>query len=233
MPPPSVPTLEGYKIYLPGSLAVFERYVRKKPLPELLYHYTDAAAAASIVRSGAMWATHVRYMTDETELVYATGVIDAVVEREAAALKALSRQWLAEFRGAAAQSFAATGTFASSFCFEGNLPNQWREYGKVDGVVLGFDAAALSRLDDATIMAVEYDPDAQRAGVRETIQIHLNAFAPPDHQLRTINALRALAPPFPTAPRSPRSTPAARWRYRSAPAPDRRSRAGRARPGPR
>ena len=53
------------------------------PVPTLLYHYTDAQGFKGIVESYELWATHIQYLNDTQEYLYAVDVAKRVILTQA------------------------------------------------------------------------------------------------------------------------------------------------------
>lgn len=53
------------------------------PVPTLLYHYTDVQGFKGIVDSRELWATHIQYLNDTEEYLYAVGVARRVLGEQA------------------------------------------------------------------------------------------------------------------------------------------------------
>src|SRR5215216_2159961 len=103
--------------------------------PSTLYHYTNAAGLLGIVKEQALWATHIQFLNDGEELIYAARQISEYARSRA--------EGDASYRGQRLRAIAdgvedhADGrygeVFVSCFCSEPDLLSQWRSYGRDGG----------------------------------------------------------------------------------------------------
>ncbi len=115
--------------------------------PERLWHYTDGAGAKGIIQSRTLWAGHLGYMNDTSEVnhtmnesrLVATRLIDELPEH-AGALK----RWINDLTDSPPKSWAPN-IFAVSFSEQRDLLSQWRGYATGTGgaFCLGFPAKLL------------------------------------------------------------------------------------------
>jgi len=110
-----------------------------------LYHYTSLAAMKSIVESGTMWASEIRYLNDSQELRHFENSISGAVraaEKGTDETSEIVRQfgaWLRE------RVELGPMIFVVSLSQRGNLLSQWRGYcPHGQGVSLGFGPAGLT-----------------------------------------------------------------------------------------
>lgn len=160
-------------LFLPDALEAFEKIVRKPPLPNVVYHYTTADGLLGILRSGTIWATNARYMNDASEIIYGRNLVRDVLREEAEGETGHFRTWLEDFVDLVERVHEGHDTYLACFCESGDLLSQWRAYGSGRGFAAGFRGAALANLEPSTLLRVEYDPQVQQGGVRETVRIHL------------------------------------------------------------
>lgn len=120
-------------------------FLDASPLPPVLYHYTSIEALLSILSSGQVRATHIRYLNDISE---AEWMWKAVVEH----LKQKRRSAECEEQAAYATSILEMieerrqlNEFIASFSENGDDLSQWRAYCSAKaGISIGFDSAALN-----------------------------------------------------------------------------------------
>jgi len=112
--------------------------------PRTLYHYTSMQALLSIVESGRIRATHVRFLNDQSEVVTMWElVIRRLRERIEAAESSDEKQTLSEIVQAA-QSRRLLNEFVASFSQKKDDLSQWRSYCPEGvGFSIGFSSAAL------------------------------------------------------------------------------------------
>lgn len=135
--------------------------VKKLSVPKVIHHYTSPAGLLGIVRSKAIWATDVRYLSDSQEFRYAVDLAGAVI-----------RDWGADAEGDRERSFyksvemslrrsPSNRLFVTSFSAVGDLLSQWRAYCPVTGgFAIGFTTAAL--IESTNIFAIPCIDDQGR-----------------------------------------------------------------------
>ncbi len=125
---------------------------------EILYHYTTAEAALSIVKNQVFWLSEYSMTNDSSEYIYAKEkYIEAYHNGEV---------WIDDLLRLTATTRLVGLEFNTTMmigCFTANYDdlNQWRSYsdnGK--GCVIGFDALFLQDRVGITMRKVNYDPDA-------------------------------------------------------------------------
>lgn len=115
--------------------------------PERLWHYTSGSAARSIFESATLWAGHLGYMSDTSEVNQAVEISLYVVQRLRAELPehdgALQR-WTQYLTDDPPTSWAPH-VFAVSFSEVSDLLSQWRGYATGPGgpVSIGFPSELL------------------------------------------------------------------------------------------
>lgn len=142
-----------------------------------VFHYTSVKAAASIIESSSLWATHARsFIVDPTEFRYGIELGHRALERAAGKKP--------EVRSAFLESAAEllelcikddwADPYVVSFCpDDGNRDIQWKEYGKEGrGVSIAFGWRDLSHHfgDFARILPVTYEPDLQDGILEDQIE---------------------------------------------------------------
>lgn len=115
-----------------------------RELPPALFHYTDAAGLSGIVRSGNLWASHVYYVNDAHEFIYARGVInqafDDRIEQSDASIGEKLKQLRASYRAHVSIWESIADAYLVCFCEVGNLLSQWRAYAaNGEGFAVKFD----------------------------------------------------------------------------------------------
>jgi hypothetical protein len=164
----SIPPEEDSAIGAKIQQMVIDHY-GTRTMPDILYHYTDAAGLKGIVESGVLRATHVAFMNDVTEYLHASLLLDEHVQLESARTKdRLKLSVLAEMRKwIAKRPENARPYFVVCFSTKENSLNQWRAYGRGEGgFSIGFDGHALAAqvIKDGRlgfIAPVIYDRDEQ------------------------------------------------------------------------
>lgn len=118
--------------------------------PEVAFHYTNAQGILGILRSRAIWATHIEYLNDTVEFTYArelaTEVISQLPDKAGAALHSRFRSCFLE--GIRRRRSRDINVFVTSFSARGDSLSQWRGYGaNIGGYAIGFP---LEKLDAIT-----------------------------------------------------------------------------------
>lgn len=163
-------------------------------VPDVLWHYTDAAGALGVLRGRALWATHALFMNDASELRIAYPLLQD--EIDAAEKKLAGNAVLRNLTTALGVMISDQGrdpdVYAVCFCEHGDLLSQWRAYGRAGGgYALGLDSAALltdaNRTVGLSLSRVIYDEGRQRelakALVEQTIAIYSRYVKlRPDHE---------------------------------------------------
>lgn len=104
------------------------------------WHYTDAAAALSIVRDGEMWASSSLMMNDTGELDYAIDRIRSVFDEWVGQGHPGAHVALASAMNSFEDELHANPPFIVSASRSNRLLNQWANYGVASGFAIGFDA---------------------------------------------------------------------------------------------
>ena len=137
----------------------------EQPVSEL-YHYTSLSGLMSMVASGCLYATDMRFFSDAAELRHTSDILRVYISQRAEE-KGSNVDLLRQFREWVAERIAGGHMqFVVSFTTNGNLLSQWRSYcphGK--GVSVGFHPGAIIRAAAAQSYRVGkcvYDHEAQK-----------------------------------------------------------------------
>ena len=156
-----------------------QNYRREKQLhryPPLLYHYTNVTGLIGIVERNALWATHVNYLNDSSEVVYASELVrEALHQRELETDSSVVKEFLKR----AETTFNLTdvhGVYVVCLCEEGDLLSQWRAYAQGgEGYAIGIDAEKFAWFGgygaEFFFGKVEYDPKTQTEIVNTIISM--------------------------------------------------------------
>jgi hypothetical protein len=142
------------------------------PLPGLIYHYTSPQGFRGIVESNKLWATHVGFLNDRSEIEHGCSVVrEALLARRERGRSDLAR----EFFDLALTSFnlnAQLETYVTSFSENGDLLSQWQMYGDAaKGFSIGVPMATLADLGGAGIKYWVCRVIYQRAKQEEVINV--------------------------------------------------------------
>jgi hypothetical protein len=168
------------KARLPGRRLLLSE---RGPVPEKISHYTDAAGALNIIKSGAIWATDALFMNDASELQLATDIFRAKLGRwlgQNINLKvnrdAFAHHFWDAFGGSG--ELGENPLYIACFCVEDDLLSQWRAYAKGgQGYSMQFDASTLDAwLDNgAELLSVIYEPERHNRLARDLVVNGINA----------------------------------------------------------
>lgn len=150
-------------------------FAHQEDPPTLLYHYTTVEGLLGILKSNTLWATHVGYLNDATELTYAHNVIQGALQaRMGKVTDTIELQLLERIRGAITPTNNGDNYFVTCFCEVSDLLSQWRAYGtRGGGYAMGFESRWLQLVaDPTTVLALRrviYDPVVQRTLVNDLL----------------------------------------------------------------
>jgi hypothetical protein len=154
-----------------------------RAVPDILYHYTDAAGLKGIVESGVLRATHIAFMNDASEYLHASSLLLEHVKLEKArATDPLRLSVLAEMeKWIATRPEGGAPYFVACFSAKENSLNQWRAYGRGEGgFSIGFDGQGLSAQVLKTaigfIAPAIYDQDEQAKMIRAVLDWVLDEY---------------------------------------------------------
>jgi hypothetical protein len=148
--------------------------------PELLFHYTDAAGLLGIIQDSEIWATHVGFLNDTTELEAGERVVDEVADE-------LQGEGHSDPLGRFFARFAShhidlslskvAPVYVTSFSENGDLLSQWRAYGGGgSGFAIGLQQAHVMGTSNSneqvavTLLRCQYDRAAFRETVKQTLR---------------------------------------------------------------
>jgi hypothetical protein len=108
------------------------------PIPDTVFHYTTAEGLLGIVRNRELWATHISYLNDKIEFIYAFRLLAAEAgKRFDSRQESLDTagQFLALLtRDAPHRVF--DDVYVACFCHEKDSLNHWRAYGRGSGFAI-------------------------------------------------------------------------------------------------
>jgi hypothetical protein len=140
-------------------------------LPGLLYHYTDLIGLTRIIQSRKLWATHIRCLNDESEFRYGRQLLGSNVESIRAEFQnTYAAKIVFDSAAALATAPSSLDIFVASLCEDGDNLGQWRGFG---GFAIGFrreSLAAISEMQDYSLIRVIYDVDEQAAHVGNALK---------------------------------------------------------------
>ncbi|QHF24216.1 DUF2971 domain-containing protein [Rathayibacter sp. VKM Ac-2804] len=142
----------------------------------MLWHYTDATAAVSMIRNKEFWASHVRHMND-------TGEMQQFADRIAQALRVqvklpINSEIVESIERAidGFESWLEVNYFVVSFSQEPDSLSQWRGYGGTgQGYALGFAKSMLTDINGWRLVECAYVDEVARDFAAEIVNDGLRA----------------------------------------------------------
>jgi hypothetical protein len=139
-----------------------------KKKPDLLWHYTNWAGLNGILKTGKLWASHIRYLNDSNEFRHALKIFETVANR--AIRNNLVLNWQTDVLDALTAS-KAFDSCVTSFSTKGDDLSQWRGYtNPAPGFALGFDKGQLATIatkENFRLVACDYDRSSQTAKLQK------------------------------------------------------------------
>jgi hypothetical protein len=121
-----------------------------------LRHYTTAAGLAGIIESKSIFATHIQFLNDTSEVIHSAAVAERVFDectKQSDPVAGLPAQRVAE-RGAflfkMRRAIKNQAAFVTSFCEDDDLLSQWRGYA-MEGFAVGLDSLDSNRLANPAV----------------------------------------------------------------------------------
>jgi hypothetical protein len=154
-----------------------ERESGSEEIREVLYHYTTAEGLCGIVESGQIFASHVLYQNDKSELVNALEIFEEEFESSEMGLDTNIKDTMGRLIPSMLADAFTFAYFVASFCEDGSLLSQWRAYGgSGSGYSLGFDKWVLEKAPlgvdlGIRIRKVIYDQSAKRSLLRTKLEV--------------------------------------------------------------
>lgn len=193
--------------------------------PEILYHYTRGEMLLRMVTERSLFATHLNYMNDASELTYASKLVEHLLEitrsitTDEVELELLAKapQYI--------NPFAGEIYHAAAFCLSTKKDSlgQWRAYADNGrGYCIGFDAKELRELPGHFVRVV-YDPKEQETELLRLFNAWLAALHGVKHlwnsvesqeeaQTVALHSLRSILAPYLFSCKSPVFAEEAEWR---------------------
>lgn len=157
---------------------------------QTLFHYTDLAGLRGILASRSFWLTHAFALNDPSELGYGVALVDREIHDVLAAHvpDTPAHQALTVLRTSVQNAFGLLHhAFLTSFCEDGDLLSQWREYGaRGGGYAVGIRVSDQTHLGvpdtdyenpNPYFRKVLYDPAEQQRLVRTFLDAYVIAVA--------------------------------------------------------
>lgn len=156
------------------------------PRATVVYHYTSVSGLQGIIGTGRIWATHMYYLNDTTEITYAVDVFHRCLQE---IHSFHGRRIIDKFVNGIRERIARKPLpkiFAASFSAKRDALSQWRGYGQAgNSYCLGFNSFRLLAGTQANgvILNVIYSPEIQydliSCAIRHSLDFYLqNASRP-------------------------------------------------------
>ncbi|MET4173853.1 hypothetical protein ABIB99_004953 [Bradyrhizobium sp. LA6.1] len=153
-----------------------------QPLPEKLWHYTDAGGCKGIIENGRLRATHLAHLNDASEYLHAVSIlVEAIRSEKAQKVSSLRQTVLEELEAFVTHTKPedTASVFVACFSIAENSLNQWRAYGNGEGgYCLGFETKRLFEIDreNGMLVPVIYDKAIQTSLIASLLQWALNEY---------------------------------------------------------
>lgn len=103
-------------------------------IPNVIYHYTSIQGLLGIFSSSRLWATHYKFLNDESEITYALNILKCLIETKA---KNVPNEIIATFLERILQTAnpfdGMFDCYVTCFCSNGDALTQWRSYTESGG----------------------------------------------------------------------------------------------------
>lgn len=157
-----------------GRRWIDDAYVsRPTQVPEIVYHYTDAAGLAGMLLNHSIWATDHRFLNDRSEIGHTHGLVRDLLEAKLGHSDPLLRRFykhIVDLR----KSPVICDRFIFSLSEERDDLSQWRGYAREgQGFTVGFCGPSLSEVSGPDLqysfVQVEYSHERQEAALRRLL----------------------------------------------------------------
>jgi len=144
---------------------------RDKPLPDQLFHFTDATGLIGIVRNQTVWASHAQALNDFTEITHGLVLAEDVLRRPKRVADPEFAKMVAGYfdKRNAGELPIQFQVYVVALCARADHVLHWLHYGRSGtGIALQFDAAKLEQ-KPFDLFPVIYDLDSQRRLIETTV----------------------------------------------------------------
>lgn len=147
IPPDMHAELDSFAKDAQGIVDTFlQRLDEESPVPEVIYHYTNAPGLKGILNSGILWLSDLTSLNDPSEIIYGFNRVLPILQNHAASIHPAGRTFTNNIK-----AFSDSGTlqkvahfFVCSFSSKADDLSQWRAYGdQAKGYALGFNGKLL------------------------------------------------------------------------------------------
>lgn len=143
-----------------------------EPVPDTLYHYTNAGGMLGILTTSSLWASESFFMNDASEMLYATEAIvrPLLDEKLKQPLPTVAAKVFRSLREGGSDA-SHRHYYVACFCKRDDLLNQWRAYASDQGYSLGFRTYDLLDYNggDVSIRPVIYSQAKQTRYVNDIL----------------------------------------------------------------
>jgi hypothetical protein len=117
--------------------------------PTTVYHYTTSSGLIGILGEAAMWATHGRFLNDQSELKYGREQLFLAMSRSEKTFGSTHPVQFKALRKVVLEDETisnAEPVFVASFTARSDHVSQWERYSGRHGYAIGFDSSSMSDL---------------------------------------------------------------------------------------
>lgn len=161
------------------KIAAIRKYNARPP--QKLFHYTSTEGLIGIFGQGEIWATHVKFLNDKSEMAFA---IDRLKEFLTSAMKSLApgrRDWtklLIDELFLEFEFYLIRPLYVTAFSRQGDLLSQWDRYAPNFGYSIGFDTKQVMDSQEepsAQLIRMCYTDYAQATLMMSVLKVYLDA----------------------------------------------------------
>ena len=128
---------------------VISAVVGEELYPELLWHYTSAEGLLGILTDNKIRFSDAKYLNDRVEVDYGIRIFHECIESYKETKPSVEHNHFDLLRTLVDDFFRNFSVLVFSMCDDGNLLNQWRDYGRdIVPYSIGFDGRSISHLEN-------------------------------------------------------------------------------------
>jgi hypothetical protein len=120
------------KVFIP-------KYILSLPQQKIVYHYTTVRGFFGIITENAVWASHIRYMNDASEVTHGKNMALSIISKMALKKKYGEFASILLMVADILSHETMPDYFVASFSLKNDDLTQWRSYGGSQGICIGFD----------------------------------------------------------------------------------------------
>lgn len=137
-----------------------------QPSTNRLFHYTTADGLQGIIQKNNLRFSDARFVNDGSEITHGLNVFESELDKLMEGKSPTDRSYAANLKDMLLTSVPNYGSWIFCLCEDGNLLNQWRDYGKdVVSYCIEFDLDVMRSSNffnfNATLFSLIYKPEIQ------------------------------------------------------------------------